>query len=95
MKERIPPHDLDAEMSILGCIFKENTTLSLVYDKVKQEYFYVPKNGIIFKVILDLSEIVKKQFPKWRTKIGKTTVLNNRHKAPGQPAFDSGGWNSS
>ncbi len=53
---KIPPHNLDAEMSLLGAILIDEEVLADVTDKVKAEDFYENRHQRIFAAILRLYE---------------------------------------
>jgi replicative DNA helicase len=53
---KIPPHNLDAEMSLLGAILIDEEVLSDVTDKVKSDDFYEKRHQLIFAAILRLFE---------------------------------------
>lgn len=54
MEDKIPPHDLDAEISVLGAMMISKDAILQVVAKLKPEYFYRESNGNIFKGILAL-----------------------------------------
>jgi replicative DNA helicase len=51
---RIPPHDLDAEISILGSILLEPLSIAKVLQFLHPEDFYRENNGQIYRAALDL-----------------------------------------
>lgn len=53
---RIPPHDDQAEASILGAILIDRDSLSEVIEFVRPEYFYSEANGQIFGAMMALFE---------------------------------------
>jgi replicative DNA helicase len=53
--DRTPPHDLDAEASLLSAIFINNDVLFDITDILKPEDFYKGAHKKIFRVILDLT----------------------------------------
>lgn len=50
----VPPHNSDAERSVLGACMLDETALSIATDKLKDTAFYYPAHRIIFAVIVDL-----------------------------------------
>jgi replicative DNA helicase len=52
--ERLPPHNIDAEQSLLGSLLLDRDAIIRVAAFVKPEDFYVPANGTIYRAILDL-----------------------------------------
>ena len=55
MEERIPPHNPDAERSVLGAALLSKDALFDVVEVVRPEDFYDPNHKEIFSVIFDLS----------------------------------------
>src|SRR5256884_8838442 len=51
---RVPPHDLDAEMSILGSILIDPLSVAKILQFLHPEDFYRENNGQIFRAALDL-----------------------------------------
>src|SRR3989454_10267487 len=51
---RVPPPDLDAEMSILGSILLDPLSIAKVLQFLHPEDFYRENNGQIFRAALDL-----------------------------------------
>ncbi len=56
MEERIPPHNPDAERSVLGASLLSKDALFDVVEEVRPEDFYDPNNREIFSVIYELSK---------------------------------------
>ncbi len=54
MASRTLPHDLEAEMSVLGVAFLDQEKLEIINDTVTEDMFYNEKNRTIFKAIIDL-----------------------------------------
>lgn len=54
--QRIPPHNEDAEQSVLGAILIDYNAMHIASEKLKPEDFYNPTNGIIFGTMLTLYE---------------------------------------
>jgi replicative DNA helicase len=54
--ERIPPNNLDAERAVLGACLIERDALVLVVETLRQEDFYEPRHGLIFKVMREMAE---------------------------------------
>jgi len=53
---KIPPHNLDAEMSILGAILIDEEVLADITDKIKAHDFYDKRHATIFASMLRLYE---------------------------------------
>jgi replicative DNA helicase len=54
LAQRVPPQNLDAEMSILGCLMLDKDAIIKIGDIVNADHFYDDKNKLIFEAILDL-----------------------------------------
>jgi replicative DNA helicase len=52
---RLPPHNLEAEQSVLGGILIDNQTFHKVIDLLSPDDFYRPANGKIFAAICELA----------------------------------------
>lgn len=53
---KIPPHNLEAEETILGGILLDNTALDRVMEIINESDFYYLSNQKIYRAILDLNE---------------------------------------
>lgn len=53
---KVPPHNAEAEKSVLGAIMLDDETLLSVAEVLKPEDFYNPRYGTIFQAMLDLFE---------------------------------------
>jgi replicative DNA helicase len=53
---KVPPHNLDAEMSLLGAILIDEEVLADVTDKVHADDFYEKRHQTIFAAMLRLFE---------------------------------------
>src|SRR5438034_11302315 len=51
---RVPPHDLDAEMSVIGSILLDPLSVAKVLQFLHPEDFYRENNGQIYRAALDL-----------------------------------------
>src|SRR5260370_2570864 len=51
---RVPPHDLDAEMSVLGSILIDPLSIAKVLQFLHREDFYRENNGQVYRAALDL-----------------------------------------
>ena len=56
MAERIMPHSLDAEKSVLGSMFLSKVAVQKAMESLLKETFYLEANGIIFDAISNLVE---------------------------------------
>ncbi|MCQ2546094.1 MAG: replicative DNA helicase [Clostridia bacterium] len=57
MEERIPPHNLEAEKSVLGAALLSKDALNEVVELVRADDFYDPNNKEIFSAVFDLAAI--------------------------------------
>lgn len=53
---KIPPHDIEAERSVLGSILIDSEAMSLVAEFLRPEHFYTPEHKIIFSCMMTLYE---------------------------------------
>jgi replicative DNA helicase len=51
---KVPPHSLDAEQSVLGAMILSEEAIVSVIDQLSAEDFYKPSHGIIFTHIVDI-----------------------------------------
>jgi replicative DNA helicase len=52
--ERLPPHNIEAEQSVLGSLLIDRDAIIRVASYVRAEDFYISANGTIYQAILDL-----------------------------------------
>ncbi len=52
--ERVPPHNPEAEASVLGAVLLEPEAAQYVAHALRPEHFYFPRHRLIFQVVLDL-----------------------------------------
>ncbi len=53
---KVPPHDIEAEKSVLGSILIDSSAISLVAEFLRSDQFYVPAHQTIFDAMLALFE---------------------------------------
>ncbi|QQG44164.1 MAG: replicative DNA helicase [Candidatus Roizmanbacteria bacterium] len=53
---KVPPHDLEAEKSVLGSILIDSSAIHLVAEFVKADYFYSLEHQLIFSAMISLFE---------------------------------------
>jgi len=53
VKDKLPPHNLDVETSLLGSLIHSKESRDRTIDKVKVNDFYIDKHRLIFKAIRD------------------------------------------
>src|SRR5437899_3364652 len=54
MTLRVPPQNIDAEKAVIGSVLIDNKGLNNIIDLVRPDYFYDPRNQILFELILEL-----------------------------------------
>ncbi|PID99670.1 MAG: hypothetical protein CSA81_15075 [Acidobacteria bacterium] len=52
----MPPHNTEAEESVLGALMMDKEAITKIADILKPEDFYNEQNGEIFEIILELYE---------------------------------------
>lgn len=52
--ERLPPHNIEAEQSVLGSLLIDRDAIIKVASYVRADDFYISANGVIYQAILDL-----------------------------------------
>ncbi|NLK72251.1 MAG: replicative DNA helicase, partial [Clostridiales bacterium] len=52
--ERIPPHNMDAEQSVLGAVILDKNALIEVIEILKPEDFYSQMHKEIYEAVIDL-----------------------------------------
>ncbi len=52
--ERLPPHNIEAEQSVLGSILIDRDAIIRIASYVKPDDFYISANGRVYQAILDL-----------------------------------------
>jgi replicative DNA helicase len=57
--DRIPPHNLEAERSVLGSILIDTNVISSIADTLRAEHFYSPQHALIYEAILELYRTAK------------------------------------
>jgi replicative DNA helicase len=53
---RVPPHDLEAEKSVLSALLLDNEAIHTVYLEVKPEDFYHPAHRVLFQTMCSLHD---------------------------------------
>lgn len=53
---KVPPHDLEAERSVLGAILIDSSAMHLITEFVRPEFFYSPEHQYIFSAMISLFE---------------------------------------
>ncbi len=51
---RTPPQNIEAEKAVLGAILIDNEGINRIIDSLKSDYFYDPRNELIFEAIITL-----------------------------------------
>ncbi len=53
---KVPPHDEEAEKSVLGAVLIDSSAMNIVAEFLKPEHFYMPEHQAIFSAMLTLFE---------------------------------------
>ena len=53
---KTPPHDLDAEKSVLGAVLIDSGSVNLVAEFLKSEHFYNREHQLIYSAMITLFE---------------------------------------
>ncbi len=53
---KVPPHDLDAEKSVLGAILIDSSAINMVAEFLKSDHFYTPEHQVIYSAMIVLFE---------------------------------------
>ena len=53
---KVPPHDLDAEKSVLGAVLIDSGTINSVVEFLKSEHFYSREHQLIYSAMVTLYE---------------------------------------
>ena len=56
MVYKVPPHDLEAEKSVIGACLIDNETVNLVAEFLRAKHFYAQEHRLIYQEILSLYE---------------------------------------
>lgn len=54
--DRLPPQNMEAESSVIGCLLLDKESLVKIADIIKAEDFYDPRHQIIYEAIVNLFE---------------------------------------
>jgi len=57
--EKVPPHSIEAEMSVLGTIFMDPSVVESILEILRPEHFYLDSHRLIFEVIVKLRDMKK------------------------------------
>ena len=53
---KVPPHDIQAEKSVLGAILIDPSAINLIFEFLKPEQFYIPEHQLIYSAMFGLFE---------------------------------------
>ncbi|OGK30959.1 replicative DNA helicase [Candidatus Roizmanbacteria bacterium RIFCSPHIGHO2_12_FULL_33_9] len=53
---KVPPHDIEAEKSVLGAVLIDSSTISQVFEFLRSEHFYIKEHQYIYSAMLTLFE---------------------------------------
>ncbi len=51
---KVPPHDIEAEQAVLGCMLTDKDSVIAAVEVLKEDYFYREDNKLIYSAILSL-----------------------------------------
>lgn len=84
MEARVPPQNIEAEMSVLGAMMLDSEAKDLAMEEVRAEDFYKPAHRKIFEVLLELS---KKGDPTDLLMVDNALRNKGEHEAVGGAAY--------
>jgi len=79
---RVPPHDLDAEKSVLGAVLLENSAIDRAIEVVNESDFYLERHRLIFAAMHALTESRQPIDP-----VTLNSTLNGNGEAAGGPEY--------
>jgi len=53
---KVPPHDIEAEKSVLGAVLIDSSAISQVFEFLRSEHFYIKEHQYIYSAMLTLFE---------------------------------------
>jgi len=53
---KVPPHDLEAEKSVLGAALIDSSAIHLVAEFLRSEHFYLPEHQMVYSAMISLFE---------------------------------------
>lgn len=53
---KVPPHDVEAEKSVLGALLIDSSAINLVAEFLRAEHFYLPEHQAVYSAMLTLFE---------------------------------------
>ena len=84
LNARTPPHNLDAERSVLGALLLDPIRVAEVAESVGPDDFFSPKNGIVFSTLLSLAEA---SAPIDFVSVGEALAATNNFQKVGGRAY--------
>src|SRR6266513_820340 len=51
---KVPPHDVQAEKSVLGAVLIDPAAINLVFEFLRPDHFYLPEHQMIFSSMFTL-----------------------------------------
>ena len=60
LKDKVPPHDMDAEQATLGAMLLDWKCVSEIVAYLRSDYFYDLRNQVIFSSLVNLSNRITK-----------------------------------
>jgi replicative DNA helicase len=84
MIQRVPPHNFDAEQSVLGSLLLDEAAWDEVVDQLREEDFYKPAHKIIFRAVYELK---KKNLPSDLVTLTNELIGSGNLDSVGGPAY--------
>jgi len=53
---KTPPHDIDAEKSVLGGVLVDSSAITIVAEFMRSDYFYIPEHRLIYQAMIGMFE---------------------------------------
>lgn len=84
MQQKVPPHNNEAEQSVLGSLMLNESAWDEVADSLREDDFYRPGHRLIFKAMNDLK---RKNLPTDIITISNQLLEKNELEAVGGPSY--------
>lgn len=84
MTQRVPPHNIEAEQSVLGSLLLDENAWDEVVDQLREEDFYKPAHRTIFRAVYELK---KKNMPTDPVTLTNQLMGTNELESVGGPAY--------
>ena len=84
MQQKLPPHNTEAEQSVLGSLMLNESAWDEVADSLRENDFYRPSHRLIYRAMTDLK---KKNLPTDIITISNQLLEKNELEAAGGPTY--------